>query len=197
MRAPPADTLGKAYKRSLWIITFVALVLCVGEVGYGYAASSKELLKAGIEWIYDVAIYGLSALSFGRSRSVEQRAAYVLALILGIGGVQGADEVWDAVSHPGLEGAEDLTSSAVIDVVGSIAEAGLLFRFRGSHDPVVEASWLSARNSIVTGVLGAAVTVLVVSPTIQWPQTLIDAFGALLAFQAAVVVLRDARSAEW
>ncbi len=103
----------------------------------------------------------------------------------------------DAVSHPGLEGVEDLTSSAVIDIVGSIAEAGLLFRFRGSHDAVVEASWLSARNSIVTSVMGAAVTVLVVSPSIQWPQTMIDAIGTLLAFQATVVVARDARAAEW
>jgi Co/Zn/Cd efflux system component len=193
----PPELSRRRYIGSLWLITLVALTLCAGEVICGYLASSDVLLADGAAWIYDVGIYGLAALSFGRAKSVEQRAAFALAAILGIGGFHGAYEIWNAIADPTHDKADNLTITAIIDIVGSFAEAALLFRFRVSHDPVVEATWLSARNSVLTSTVGAAVTLIFQTISVQWPQIVVDAFGVFLVFQAAVVVIRDAKAGRW
>jgi Co/Zn/Cd efflux system component len=193
----PIDTFGQRYTRSLWLIMLVALLLCIGEMTYGYLVSSREVLKSGAEWFYDVSFYGLAAISFGRSRLIEQRAAFALAAILATGGVQSVYEVWHGIVYPVNEKMDELTISAIIDVMGDFAEATLLFQFRGSHDPVVEATWLSARNSILTSALGGAVTLISKNFSAHWPQIVVDALGAFLAFQVAFVVVKEARDERW
>ncbi len=108
------------------------------------------LLKDGAEWTDDVAYFGLAALSFGRGETTERRAAFALAAILGIGGCQGLYEIWSAITAPTTDEIDNLTISAVVTILGSFAEAAVLFRFRRCHDPIVEATWLSARNSALT-----------------------------------------------
>ena len=191
----PIEQLGRGFHKSLWFITFGALVLCIGEMIYGHAALSPYLLKDGAEWGYDVAYFGLAAFSFGRGETIERRVAFALAAILGIGGCQSFYEVWSAITAPATDEIDNLTISAVVTILGSFAEAAVLFRFRRSHDPIVEATWLSARNSALTGALGAGVTFVVRMLPNRWPQIAVDALSACLAFQAAAVVVKDARKA--
>ena len=154
----PIERLGRGFHKSLWLITLGVLLLCIGEIIYAHAAASPYLLKDGAEWAYDVAYFGLAAISFGRGETTERRAAFALAAILGIGGCQGLYEIWSAITAPTTDEIDNLTISAVVTILGSFAEAAVLFRFRRSHDPIVEATWLSARNSALTSALGAGVT---------------------------------------
>ena len=189
----PIEPLGRGFRKSLWLITLGVLALCLGEMIYGYAVSSPYLLKDGAEWAYDVAYFGLAAISFGRGETIERRVAFALAAILGIGGCQSLYEVWSGITAPATDEIDNLTISAIVTILGSFAEAAVLFRFRRSHDPIVEATWLSARNSALTSALGAGVTFVVRMLPNRWPQIAVDALGAHLAFQAAAVVVKDAR----
>ncbi len=192
---PAIEQLGRGFHKSLWLITFGVLLLCIGEMIYAHAAASSYLLKDGAEWAYDVAYFGLAAISFGRGETTERRAAFALAAILGIGGCQGLYEIWSAITAPATDEIDNLTISAVVTILGSFAEAAVLFRFRRSHDPIVEATWLSARNSALTSALGAGVTFVVRMLPNRWAQIAVDALGVYLAFQAAAVVVKDARKA--
>ena len=180
-------------KRALWLTALVALLLGVGELMYGRMIASDDVIKDGAEWLYDVSIYGLAALSLGQSKSIEKRAALALVAIFGIAGLQGVYEVWDAVVHPLTDVVDNLIITDIINIIGNFAEAVVLLPFRLSHDPLLEATWLSARNSVLTSMAGAAVTVICGILAVQWPQTVIVAFGTLLAFQAAFLIASDVR----
>ncbi len=84
--------------------------------------------------------------------------------------------------------------SSVVDVLGSLAEAAALLRFRRSRDPFIAASWLSARNSALIIALESAITLVLSSSGSQWPEDLIDTLDAILTLQAAIVVAREARA---
>jgi hypothetical protein len=83
----PIEPLGRGFRKSLWLITLGVLALCLGEMIYGYAVSSPYLLKDGAEWAYDVAYFGLAAISFGRGETIERRVA--LAPVRALQGSQG------------------------------------------------------------------------------------------------------------
>ena len=180
-------------KIALWLTALVALLLGAGELLYGHMIASDVAIKDGAEWFYDVSIYVLAALSLGQSKSIEKAAAFALAAIFGIGGLRELYEVWDAVAHPTTVVVDNLMITDIINVIGNFAEAVVLLPFRLSHDPLLEATWLSARNSVLTSMAGAAITVICGIFAVQWPQTVIVAFGTLLAFQAAFLIASDVR----
>jgi Co/Zn/Cd efflux system component len=185
-------TSGDGYVRTIWTVAALTGVIGCAEAFHGYVSGSKFLLKDGLEWGYGTVIYAISALSYGRTKETEARAGALIAVVLAVGGCQSAYEV---VTEFGMEVSDDaagLAASSVLSVVGAFVVAGLLFRFRRSHDPVVEGSWLSARNDIITSGLDALVTFAATLITIRWARTAIDVLGVVLAFQAAFMVARDA-----
>jgi Co/Zn/Cd efflux system component len=186
-------TSGDGYVRAIWTVTLLTVAIGCAEAVYGYVSGSKFLLKDGLEWGYGTVIYVISALSYGRTQEAESRAGALIAIVLAIGGCQGAYEVITEFVIQEPEDAAGLAASSVVSVLGALSVAGLLFRFRYSHDPVVEGSWLSARNDIITSGLDALVTFSTTLITAKWPRTAIDVLGVVLSFQAAFVVARDAR----
>jgi Co/Zn/Cd efflux system component len=137
-------------------------------------------------------IYAISALSYGRTQEAESRAGALIATVLATGGCQGLYEIVTELMVQEPDDPAGLGASSALSVLGALFVAGLLFRFRRSHDPVVEGSWLSARNDIITSGLNASVTFSTTLITAKWPRTAIDVLGVALAFQAASVVARDA-----
>lgn len=180
-------------RNPLWLAALAALVFCAAECFYGYATGSGEVVKDGAEWLYDVVIYGLAAASLGRPRSIERHATFLLLAIFIIGGFEGTHDAFAAILHPTGEGVEPLATN-VIDVSGCVVEAIMLVPLRCSHNPVLEATWLSARNSVVASLAGVAVTIGCEVFTLRWPRIAVIALESLLAFQAAFVVARDVRA---
>jgi hypothetical protein len=179
------------FRKTLWLVAFSALAVALGEMAYGRLVSSNDLLENGADWIYDVVIYGIAALSIGRAKSCEQIAAFGLAAILGVGGFHGAYDVWFEIVDRAHSLADNLETSSAFAIVGSIAEAALLFRFRMSSDPVMKATWFSARNSVLFSAFGAIVPLIFSRFSTHWPQIAVDSLGAFLAFQASFAVMRE------
>ncbi len=177
-------------KLPLWLAALAAMLFCAGECLYGYSSNSGDVLRGGFDWLYDVAIYGLAAVSLGRARSVERRAAIILLAIFVVGGFEGMHDVWAAFIHPGMNDDGGLASD-VIDVSGCATEAVMVIPFRRSRDPVLGATWLSARNSVFASLAGAIVTVACESYALRWPRIAVLALESVLAFQAAFVVASD------
>jgi Co/Zn/Cd efflux system component len=185
-----ASDLG--YIRTIWAVAFLTAVLGCAEVAYGYFTGSSFLLKDGFEWSYGTVIYVISALSYGRTQKTASRAGALIALVLFVGGCQDALEMMASFTTHELEDTAGLRTSSVLSFLGAVLVGALLFRFRRSDDPVVEGSWLSARNDLITSGLDLTVTLSTSLVAAKWPRTAIDALGVVLAFQAAFVVARDA-----
>ncbi len=177
----------------LWLAALAALLFCAGECLYGYSSGSGDVLRGGFDWLYDVFIYGLAAVSLGRARIVERRVAFILLAIFIVGGFEGAHDVWAAVLHPGMDDDGGLVPD-MIDVSGCATQAMMIIPFRRSRDPVLGATWLSARNSVLSSFAGALVTIACETYALRWPRIAIFALESLLAFQAAFVVASDLQS---
>jgi hypothetical protein len=177
----------------LWLAALAALLFCAGECVYGYWTGSGDVVKGGEQWLYDVLIYGLAAVSLGRTRSIERGVAFLLLTIFIFGGFDGMRDVWAAVHDPAAENNEPLASD-VFDISGCVFEAMALIPLRASRNPVLEATWLSARNSVLASVASAVVAVVCHAFTMSWPRIAVIALESLLAFQAAFVVARDVKT---
>ena len=132
-------------------IAALVLAICVGETLYGLMLDSRFLLRDGLEWGYDVVIYGTAALAFGRGLRAERYAGFALAWVL----------------------------------------VAMLWRFRDSRHPVIEATWLSARNDAVTSTLYALAMMAARLEPVSWPQMAVDSISAILCLQAGGQILRD------
>ena len=185
----------RAYRLTILAIAAMVLAIMIGEALYGYLIGSRFLLRDGLEWIYDVLIYGLSAAAFGRGVRAERLSAYASAAVLAAAGVETVVQiVWTFIDPPDVE-TFGITLSGGLTTLEAMAVAAALWRFRRAHNPVMVATWLSARNDVVTSALSAGVTALARLAPMAGPQMAVDACGAFLCFQAAFGTAREARAA--
>ncbi len=176
---------------TLWLISIVAIVLGVLTLAYRGFSLSADYLEDVCVWAYDAAIYGLAAFSFGRGRLVERTATLMLAATLSLAGCQGLYELWRAVAPHTQMLAESAPFPATIVAAGACVEAALLYRFSACDDPLMRATWYSARNSAFLGLAGVGTLLLSQGASAAWPQMVVDSCDILLAFQAAAAIVLE------
>lgn len=180
------------YKRTIWIIVAGIALLCAGETALALRLDNRLLLKDALEWGYDIAIYALAAISFGRGAQAERWSALAIAVVLFVAGLQGSYEVIRAFFIPPVIQAFTVGFSAISIIIEGIAVAWALSRFRHTQNALIEATWLSARNDAFSATAFALVMAAARLAPMRWPQMAVDGFAAFLAFQAAWVITRDA-----
>jgi Co/Zn/Cd efflux system component len=82
--------------------------------------------------------------------------------------------------------------SAATAALSGFVFVGLLLPFRESRNPLVAATWLSARNSLISSVAYASVTLVARLATSRTVEYGLDILAAGLSFQAAWIIFRDA-----
>ncbi len=179
------------YKRRLMAIAALVLALCLGETLYGLVLDSRFLLRDGLEWGYDVVIYVTAALAFGRGLRAERYAGFALAFVLLGAGFVTIWQIWRAFIDPPEVEAFAITLSGTLIILEAWVLVGMLWRFRGSHHPVIEATWLSARNDAVTSTLYAFAMMAARLEPVTWPQMMVDSLSAFLCLQSGAQILRD------
>ena len=186
--------LERAYRPTIFAIAAMVLAILVGETLYGWSIGSRFLIRDGLEWIYDVLIYCFSALAFGRGARAERWSALASAATLAAAGVETMGQIaWTFFDPPEVE-AFGISVSGGLTIAEAILVAAALWRFRDARNPVVTATWLSARNDVLSSVLSAVVTMAARFAPMAWPQMAVDAFGGFLCFQAAWTIVRGRRS---
>jgi Co/Zn/Cd efflux system component len=180
------------YTATVWLTAALTATIGVGEAIYGYTHGSSFLMKDAVGWAYAAPIYVISACSFGGSVRTQLRAAGAIAVILAVSGFHGAFDVVAGLLDSVPDDPSEVAAASGVSLVVALLVAGLLWRFRRSYDPVVEGSWLAARNDVLSSGLDSVVTLVSNVFSAKWPQVISDAIGVALSFQAAYVVARDA-----
>lgn len=180
------------YHSTIARIAAAVFMIAFGELAYGVMVESRFLIRDGFDWIYNVLIYVIAALSFGRGARAERAAGVALGLVLIAAGVVTIVQMWWAWIDPPQIEPFNVTVSAFLIIAVAWLIAILLWPFRHSQHPVIEATWLSARNDVVVSSLYAVVMLAARLYPSLWPQMMVDAISACLCLQAGAKVVRDA-----
>jgi Co/Zn/Cd efflux system component len=181
----------RAYLVRIRAIAIGIFVFSAGEIAYAIAIGSPFLVKDGMDWIYNVLLYGMAAIIFGRGARAERLAALAgVALMF----VSLAETVYDMVLKiiaprqidPLQLGFSTISTIAIVLVVLAI-----LLRFRMSRNPLIETTWLSARNDAVFATIYAIFQFVARMAPMRGPELALDIFTILLTLQAIYVILRD------
>jgi divalent metal cation (Fe/Co/Zn/Cd) transporter len=183
----------RKYVITIRVIATGILLFAAGEVAYAVAIGSGFLVKDGLDWIYDVLLYGMAAIIFGHGARAERIAALVGAAIMFVSiGETIYDMVIKVVAprqvEPLLLGFSAVSTIAIVLLV-----VASLLPFRTSRNPLIEATWLSARNDAVFATLYALFQFAARMAPMRGPELVLDVVTIALTLQAIYVIIRDVR----
>jgi len=186
------DPLGRLYARRMWTLALGVLVLASAQVIYAQLNNLPQLRRDGLDWGYDVVFYAMAALLYGRSARAERIGALVLGIVMVVAGLDTLNDLAMKIREPRPIEPMVLGFSAATAAASGFIYVGLLLPFRESDNPLIEATWLSARNSMISSAGYAGVTFFARLATSRAVEYGLDVFAAALSFQAAYVIIRDA-----
>ena len=189
------DAEDRFYRLTIWLITGGIFLFACVVVAVALGNGNRQLLKDGLDWGYDVAIYGVAALVFGRGKLAERYGALAVAAIWLVAGLHTLYDLSDKYLDPRPIEPWALSFSAVSAVVIALLIVAALFRFRHSVNDVVAATWISSRNDVISTVVYSSVSLAARLFPLRWPEYALDLFSAALAFQAAYAIVRKVRAA--
>jgi divalent metal cation (Fe/Co/Zn/Cd) transporter len=184
----------RAYLVAIRAIAIGIFLFATGEVAYALTIGSVFLVKDGLDWVYDVLLYGMAATIFGRGAKAERLAALVGAGIMFVSIGETAYDVVSKIVAPRQIEPLQLGFSALSTVVVVLLVLAALLRFRKSRNPLIETTWLSARNDAIFASIYAAVQFAVRMAPVRAPELALDALSVLLTLQAIYVIVRDVRA---
>jgi len=182
----------ESYTRRIWFIAAGVFVIALVQAACAQALGAPDMLKDARGFGWDIALYVIAALRFGRGTWAERISTLLVGALLAGSGIDTVADLWSNLGHSEeTTAAETLLSDAFALAAPGLA-AAVLFRFQRAADPLVTASWLNARNDLLAAVLTSACDLTGHATSLRWPGYALDLIGVILSFQAAAIVLRSA-----
>lgn len=180
-----------AYRRALWLVAGLNLVMGVVESVSGYLAGSQALKADALDFLGDGVITGLGLFTLSWGVSTRARVALVqgvfLALMgLGVIGATVYRVFIIQIPQPVLMG-----SFGLIALFVNIACAAILMRYR-EGDANVRAVWLFSRNDAIGNAAVMIAALAVAATRSPWPDLVTAAAIAALFVHSAVRIIGDA-----
>jgi Co/Zn/Cd efflux system component len=183
----------REYRRVLWIVLGVNLSMFMVEMIGGFGARSVSLQADSLDFLGDTANYGISLFVAGMALRRRAMAALGKGLTMGLFGIWVlASSVWKVFGGTPPE-------PVTMGVVGFTALAAntlcfaLLSAYR-SGDSNMRSVWLCSRNDLIGNCAVVAAAIGVAGTAAVWPDVLVAAIMAVLALQAAAVIIKQARA---
>ncbi|MDB5571937.1 MAG: hypothetical protein JWN93_3120 [Hyphomicrobiales bacterium] len=182
----------RAFTRAIWFVALGIALFAAGQIAVALSLGNLTLFKDGVDWIYDVLLYGLAAIVFGRGETAEKSSALVIALIMATAGAHTLWDLADKIANPRPIEALVFGFSAASAVVIAILVVAALWRFRASENALIAATWLASRNDIVKTTIYVGLGFGARVYPQRWPEYALDVFVAGLLFQSAWSILAKA-----
>jgi Co/Zn/Cd efflux system component len=190
--AARADDEGRVFARVIWAIALGLLVFAAAQVAVALAIGNAHLFKDGVDWVYDVLLYGLAAATFGRGARLERASAVFIAAVMGAAGAHTLWDLADKIARPRPIEPLIFGFSAASAVVIALLIVAALWRFRASAHPLIEATWLSSRNDVLKTTFYVGLGFLARVAPQRWPEYALDVLMAAILFQASWRILARA-----
>ena len=186
------DGQSVTYRRVLWIVIFINLLMFVIEMSTGALTGSKALQADALDFAGDAATYAISLWVIGKPLLWRSRAATfkgVSLLLMGVFVVISTVAAFGKAESP-LAGW--MAGEALMALLANVVSAILLMKFR-EGDANVRSVWLCSRNDAIGNVgvlIAAGLVAWLHSP---WPDLVLALLMATLFVSSAWSILRQAR----
>jgi Co/Zn/Cd efflux system component len=186
------DGQSVTYRRVLWIVIFINLLMFVIEMSTGALTGSKALQADALDFAGDVSTYAISLWVIGKPLLWRSRAATfkgVSLLLMGVFVVISTVAAFGKAEPP-LAGW--MAGVALMALLANVISAVLLMKFR-EGDANVRSVWLCSRNDAIGNVgvlIAAGLVAWLHSP---WPDLFLALLMATLFVSSAWSILRQAR----
>lgn len=182
-----------SYRRVLWLVLAINVVMFLVEVAAGVAAGSASLQADALDFLGDSANYAVSLFVVGMALRYRATAAVVKGATMGVFGLWVVGTLlWHAV-HGTLPNAFTMGAVGTAALVANAASFGLLWAYR-SGDANMRSAWVCTRNDVLGNLAVLAAAVGVFGTGTGWPDIAVAAIMAALALQGAWVVISQSRA---
>lgn len=179
-----------AYRRVLWIVLTINAAMFVVEIGAGLAAGSASLQADALDFLGDAANYAISLIVVGMALRYRASAALAKGVTMGVLGLWViATVIWHAI-HGTLPSAVTMGAVGFLALAANAACTALLWRYRGG-DANMRSAWICSRNDVLGNLAVLLAALGVFGTGTGWPDIIVATIMAALAFQGAVVVVRQ------
>jgi Co/Zn/Cd efflux system component len=186
-------SVARAYALTIWGIALGILAFAVAVVAWAMSVGNAQLFKDGVDWAYDVLLYGIAAVVFGRDARAERLAALAIGAVMAVAGLHTLYDLWDKIVAPRPIEVFTLGFSAASAVAVAVLIILALWRFRAEAHPVIKATWLSSRNDLISTTGFALVGLAARIAPVRGPEYVFDVVVAFICFQASYAIWRSVR----
>ena len=182
----------ESYRRVLWAVLAINVVMFTIEVAAGIAAGSASLQADALDFLGDAGNYAVSLLVVGMALRYRARAALVKGATLGLFGLWVVGTVIWHIVHGTLPNAVTMGAVGVAALIANAASFGLLWAYR-SGDANMRSAWVCTRNDVLGNLAVLLAAFGVFGTGTGWPDVIVAVVMAGLALQGAVVAIQSLR----
>ncbi|MGE3770597.1 MAG: cation diffusion facilitator family transporter [Bdellovibrionales bacterium] len=181
------------FKRALWIVIAINIVMFLVEMVAGQMAGSKALQADALDFFADGVTYGISLAVIGASLRIRSIAAMAKGISLLVMGLWVMGSTLYSVLSPGMPEAPVMGAIAFLALLANLSSV-LILRKWNQGDANVRSVWLCSRNDAISNVAVMLAAVGVFGTGTAWPDLLVAVIMAGLFLSSAFQIIRQAKS---
>ena len=182
-----------SYRRVLWAVLGINLVMFAVEVVAGLAAGSASLQADALDFLGDTANYMISLFVVGMALRYRATAALVKGATMDVFGLWVVGTVIWHAAHSTLPNAFTMGAVGIAAFIANAASFALLWAYR-SGDANMRSAWVCTRNDVLGNLAVLLAALGVFGTGTGWPDIIVAATMAALALQGAWIVVSQSRA---
>ncbi|MGH1431780.1 MAG: cation transporter [Neptuniibacter sp.] len=185
------DGVSAEYKRILWIVIAINVVMFVVEMGASIASQSMALRADALDFLGDSLTYSITLLAIGHSLRWRASAALFKGITLALMGLWVLGSTLYRTLVLEIPNEMIMGSVAMMAFTANLISAVLLLKYRNG-DSNVRSVWLCSRNDAIGNLAALLAAGAVFATQNPWPDLIVAFAMALLFFHSASLILRQA-----
>jgi len=182
----------KVYRRVLWAVLVINVVMFVTEMTAGVWGKSVALQADALDFLGDSATYAMTLIVLGMSVRWRAGAAMIKGLTMGGFGIWVIGTMIYQLSRGMLPDFAVMGGVGALALLANVVSAGLLYRYR-QGDSNMRSVWLCSRNDALANIAVIIAASGVWATGSGWPDLAVGVVIAALALSSSVLVIRQAR----
>ena len=179
-----------AYRRVLWAVLAINMIMFVVEIGAGLAAGSASLQADALDFLGDAANYAISLFVVGMALRYRAMAAFAKGSTMGLFGTWVIGTLLWHAAHGTLPNAFTMGAVGLAALAANAASFALLWAYRAG-DANMRSAWICTRNDVLGNLAVLLAAAGVFGTGTGWPDVIVAAIMAGLALQGAALVIRQ------
>jgi Co/Zn/Cd efflux system component len=185
------DGVSAEYKRILWIVIAINVVMFVVEMGASIASQSMALRADALDFLGDSLTYSITLLAIGHSLRWRASAALFKGITLALMGLWVLGSTLYRTLVLEIPNEMIMGSVAMMAFTANLISALLLLKYRNG-DSNVRSVWLCSRNDAIGNLAALLAAGAVFATQSPWPDLIVAFAMALLFLHSASLILRQA-----